>query len=338
MSAKFTTILLSLLLLSGCYVTRLAYTQVYLLATSTKVAEVISNGDISNDERTKLEKVMHIIAYAAQQGLNTKGAYESYIAIDGDAVSYTVFAAPSDSLQLIKWWYPIVGSVPYRGYFDKQRRDAKAEALKSKGYDVSKASVDAYSSLGWFADPIYSPMLKRKLWSLADLFFHELTHRTYWAKNSSEFNESIAEFVAYKLTSEYLQINKHQAELQSFHNYWHDRKKYVVWLRELRQNLKELFKTADAIGADEFQARKQQVYKRAVAQQPDFEQYNFVGKLERWNNARVAVASMYYFDYPKYNQIYECLDSKHNFADMEAFLSYLKSIKSISDAKFLALC
>ena len=211
-------------------------------------------------------------------------------------------------------------------------------SLRTRGYDIYKASVDAYSSLGWFSDPIYSPMLQRKLWSLADLFFHELTHRTYWARNASEFNESIAEFVAYKLTSEYLQLHKYDEELQSFYNYWKDRKKYVAWLKELRRNLNALFKSRADIATTELQVRKQQVYADAVEQRPDFEQYNFVGKLERWNNARVAVASMYYFDYQKYHQAYECLDAKHSFADIGAFLSYLKSIKNISEEKFFSLC
>jgi len=99
-------------------------------------------------------------------------------------------------LESITWWFPIVGRVPYLGYFSKADRDSKASELRTEGYDVYETGVGAYSSLGWFDDPIYSPMLRRSEADFAHLIFHELTHRTLWIRGSVEFNENLAEYAA----------------------------------------------------------------------------------------------------------------------------------------------
>ena len=202
---KVLSITILMLFLSGCYVTRLAYKQVSLLATRKNIDYVIAQEKTPPNVRKKLILTKDIIAFAEEEGLNTDDAYNTYIKIDGDSISYTVFAAYTDRLELLKWWYPVVGEVPYRGYFSTKERDAEAKKLANAGYDIHTSNVDAFSSLGWFSDPIYSTMLQRSVWSLADLIFHELTHRTYWIQNNSEFNESIAEYVAYRLTVEFLQ-------------------------------------------------------------------------------------------------------------------------------------
>ena len=94
-------------------------------------------------------------------GLNTDGAYLYYIHTEQPVVSYLVQAAHADKLKSVKWWFPIVGSVPYKGYFTRSDRDAEAEKLRQQGYDVYTTGVGAFSSLGWFDDPIFSSMLRR---------------------------------------------------------------------------------------------------------------------------------------------------------------------------------
>src|SRR5690606_18969091 len=114
----------------------------------------------------------------------------------------------ADRLEFVTWWFPVVGSVPYIGYFDKADRDAKATELKQQGYDVSVGGAGAFSSLGWFEDPIFSSMLDRGPADTAHLFIHELTHRTLWIPGSTEFNENLAEYVSYRLTPQYLRKTK----------------------------------------------------------------------------------------------------------------------------------
>src|SRR5690606_17982044 len=111
--------------------------------------------------RTKLLRLKELRAYAHSQGLAAGEAYRYYIHLPEPSVSYVVQAAYPDRLQSLTWWFPIVGTVPYLGFFDRQARDEKAAELSRQGYDVETAGVSAFSSLGWFEDPIYSPMLER---------------------------------------------------------------------------------------------------------------------------------------------------------------------------------
>ena len=206
--------LVQLLLLSGCYVTGQAWHQNNLL----------------NSRRPILLLLQEILAFAGQAGLNVRGAYRYYIELPQPVVSYLVYGAKADRLEAVTWWFPIVGRVPYLGFFDKGDRDDKAGELEAQGYDVYRGAAAAFSSLGWFEDPVFSSMLRRRSSALAHLFFHELTHRTYWAAGSAEFNENLAEFVAHRLTREFLEQKGSSQQLQRYEQVRRDRRLFKKWL------------------------------------------------------------------------------------------------------------
>ena len=194
---------ISLFALSSCYLTKQGYRQLGLLTSREPIDDVIKGDKVSAGQKQKLEFTRQTMAYAQSEGLKTEAAYKDYVHLSGDAVSYTVQAAKPTEIRLKTWWFPVVGSVPYLGFFDKSDRDAEAEGLARDGYEIHKGGVAAYSSLGWFADPVYSSMLRRSDVELAHLFFHELTHRTIWLNDGVEFNENLAEYVADVLTDKY---------------------------------------------------------------------------------------------------------------------------------------
>ena len=325
---------LTAFLLSGCYVLKLAYEQTALIVSRDDISDVLAAADTDTGTKKKLTRVNDILRFASQAGLNVEDAYNTYIKVDRDAISYVVFAAPADKLELVQWWYPVVGDLPYRGYFSVAERDAKAKELVAQGYDIAKSDVDAYSSLGWFSDPVYSTMLTRRVSSLAHLLFHELVHRTYWLKDHSDFNESIAEFVADLLTTAYLQKQGNKKELEHRKHYWADRKKYLIWLTDLRTQLQEVYAQHENI-----EQRKAETFANFLANKPKFKAVDFIGNKE-WNNARVMVAKMYNFDLEKYRQVYACLLAKENFKNAGNFLLYLE--KNITgekpQEKFYRLC
>ncbi|MFK2929459.1 aminopeptidase [Dyella agri] len=122
-------------------------------------------------------------------------SYTSYVALDRPYVVWNVFASPRYSVEAIRHCFPVAGCVAYRGWFSEAAAEADATQMRSKGDDVWVGGVSAYSTLGWFADPILSSMLRWDDDELAGTIFHELAHQLVYAKDDTAFNESFATFV-----------------------------------------------------------------------------------------------------------------------------------------------
>jgi predicted aminopeptidase len=111
---------------------------------------------------------------------------------------HVVSAARRDRLEPVTWWWPIAGEVPYRGYFDPADADAERRALAARGYDVDVRSAIAFSTLGWFADPLLSSTAKSTPVDLVETVIHELFHATLYVPGASAFNESAATWVGHR--------------------------------------------------------------------------------------------------------------------------------------------
>jgi predicted aminopeptidase len=140
--------------------------------------------------------VLAVRKFAADDlGLRVGGAYRSVSQVDQNAVVWVLMAAPRDSLQPYMWWFPIVGYVPYRGYFNKQKAEAEAAAMESRGYDTFVRPAIAFSSLGFFDDPVLSNLLELTRVELAGVLIHELFHRTFFLASDVMFDESSANWI-----------------------------------------------------------------------------------------------------------------------------------------------
>jgi predicted aminopeptidase len=193
---RLAAIILAPILLSGCYIARAAYEEGRILWNRKPIDDVLARKDLSPDVRTKLETVLAVRKFAADQlGENVGGAYESIAPVDQNAVVYVVMAAPRDSLVPYTWWFPIVGRVPYRGYFDKREALAEAASLEAQGLDTMVRPSVAFSSLGFFSDPLLTNLLKLDRVELAGVLIHELFHRTYYLASDAMFDESAANYV-----------------------------------------------------------------------------------------------------------------------------------------------
>jgi len=120
------------------------------------------------------------------------GSYRDYADVGRDYVVWSVVAAPALSLEPRRWCYPVVGCLSYRGYFDLARAAAEARALGAQGYDVYVAPVQAYSTLGWFDDPVLNTVLRGPSWYTAGVIFHELAHQRLYIPGDTAFNEAYA--------------------------------------------------------------------------------------------------------------------------------------------------
>ncbi len=186
-------------MLGGCdvgYLTRAAYEGGRLLWHRKPITQVLARPNLAEDTRAKLETVLAVRKFAADRlGLNVGGAYQTVTQVDAGAIVWIVMAAPRTSLTPYTWWFPIVGAVPYRGYFSHDRANAEAANLKARGFDTNVRSAIAFSSLGFFDDPLLSNLLKLDRVELAGVIIHELFHRTYFLASNVMFDESAATYV-----------------------------------------------------------------------------------------------------------------------------------------------
>ncbi len=184
--------------LSGCstYYGQLVVGQLSLLSQREPVAAIIDNPETDPKLRQRLSIALQARAFASSElGLPDNGSYRVYADIQRPYVVWNVFATKEFSVAPLTHCFPIAGCVAYRGYYQEDRARGAAALLKAKGYDTLVAGVQAYSTLGWFDDPLLSSMLRWDDERLAGLIFHELAHQRLYVPDDTAFNESYASFV-----------------------------------------------------------------------------------------------------------------------------------------------
>lgn len=188
-------------LLSACgdadYYLHLARGQARLLLDRRPLAEVMAAAETDAAVRTTLERVDDIRRFARQH-VGLRGAadtYNYYFDTGGQAVAWNVSASPPDRFEPYLWWFPVVGRLPYKGYFERQRAIVERDRLQASGLDAIARPVAAYSTLGYLEDPVLSTMVDDSEERLADLILHELTHATIYVADHTDYNESVATFV-----------------------------------------------------------------------------------------------------------------------------------------------
>jgi predicted aminopeptidase len=193
-------ILLSAGALAGCetlaYYGQAAGGQLAISAAARPVAKLLADPDVPPALKERLRTARELRDYATRElGLPDGGAYRSYAELDRPYALWNVVAAPEFAFEPVQSCFPIAGCVAYRGYFDRQDAERYAATQRAAGYDVVVYGVPAYSTLGWFDDPLLSSFLDYPDAELARLVFHELAHQVVYVKDDSAFNESFAAVV-----------------------------------------------------------------------------------------------------------------------------------------------
>lgn len=315
-------LLLSLFGASGCYVLSQAAAQSELLVERRSINDLLAQPNLADPLRVRLLWTREILAFAKLQGLNSRGAYEDFVPLKRKSITFLVQASAADRFEQRYWNFPIVGQVPYLGFFSEVDRNAEASQLRSEGLDVAISGSAAFSSLGWFADPIFEPMLLRSRARLADLLFHELTHRTVWISGSSQFNEHLAECVGRHLTSLFLAHS--DSELADFEASLRDEEVLLGWVKELKSSLEKIYELKETISHEELLRRKQETISRFKAESylktmsRNLAQY-VSGK--EWNNAEILAVGLYAPDYSTFENAFL---RSGPYSSMGAFLQRLR--------------
>lgn len=169
--------------------------QLRLLRASQPIETALDDPATHEALRQRLALVLEVRTFARALGLSVQDQYTRYAPWPGDYVVTTVVTTRPGEVDPAGFWFPIVGRVPYKGYFDAARAAREAERLRGRGLDVCLVKVSAYSTLGWFDDPVTDPMLRQSEGSLVATLLHELTHATIFVRDRAAFNEGIASFV-----------------------------------------------------------------------------------------------------------------------------------------------
>jgi predicted aminopeptidase len=170
------------------------------------IEALLQNPDTEAGLAAELRQALEIRRFAIDVlGLPDSGSYTHFVATGREAVTWNVFAAPKFSLEPKRWCFPVAGCVPYRGYFDEDAARRFAARLAQKGYDVATVPATAYSTLGWFDDPLLDTMLGMDDMRTAAFLFHEMAHQDLYVRGDAAFNEAYASFIEDKGVELWLQ-------------------------------------------------------------------------------------------------------------------------------------
>ena len=290
-------------LLAGCgtpYLMQAASGEWQVLHERVPIDSVLADPHTPPAVHEHLEQVRAAREFASQElGLPDNKSYRSYADIGRPYVVWNVVAAPEFSLAPKRWCFPVAGCVAYRGYFHEQSARDFALALEEQGFDVAVDPVPAYSTLGKFADPVLSSMLRYGDDDLAATIFHELAHQLLYVRDDSEFNEAFATTVEYVGLERWLAHQGATARMQAFRDEQQRERELVSLLAATRARLEELY--VAPLSHREMVVKKEEVFaqlsneiraleRRQGVKYPLYEEWIAAGL----NNARLASVATYF--------------------------------------------
>ncbi len=213
-----------------------------LISKRERIEDIVS--DSTRDERLveQLMLAQQIRSFAsATLKLPENDSYRSYVQLDRPYVTWNVFAAPEFSTNLQQWCFLVIGCVSYRGYFDEMAARNYAANLAKQGLDVYVAGVPAYSTLGWFDDPLLSTMIDRGEIVTASYVIHELAHQQFYIKGDSAFNEAFATAVEEIGVRKWLQQQQRRQDLEKYEKWLQQKTLFFNFIKTVQQEYKQLY-------------------------------------------------------------------------------------------------
>jgi predicted aminopeptidase len=263
MKARGAVVVLAAILLSGCanvqYYAQAVGGHLELVRRAVPIEERLREPEISATLRDKLTRVLEIRAFASGElKLPNNGTFRTYADIGRPFVVWNVFSAPEFSVKPVESCFPFSGCVTYRGYYSEEAAQRFAASMKAQGNDVFVGGVPAYSTLGWFDDPVLSTFIQYPDAELARLIFHELAHQVLYVKNDTMFNESFAVAVEEEGVRRWLETHGTPVQKESYARFRQRRQDFVALVLKYRKRLGAFY--AEPGSAETHRAGKQRLF------------------------------------------------------------------------------
>jgi predicted aminopeptidase len=296
---------------TACYLSRGAWEEAKILSRRQPISEIVADPRTPGEIKAKLKVVLAAREYAKDTiRLRTKNSFTTYSRLDHDTLVLVVSAAYRDTLKPYTWWFPIVGRVPYKGYFDFDAARKAAQGLTADGYDVYVRPSDAFSTLGFFNDPLLNTTLKGDSLDLANTVIHELTHNTFYASGQAPFNESFAMFVGARGAAAFFRSRGQEGAAARLDAEWEDDKLLARFWSHVITSLDSAYaahpnsKAARIAARDTVYARVRVEMVRDIA--PQFRTVNpLYAQRVILNNAAVLARRVYASDLDVFDRIYD---------------------------------
>ncbi|MFN2398407.1 MAG: aminopeptidase [Gemmatimonadaceae bacterium] len=248
---------------TGRYIVRAAWAEARILAARQPIDKLSASPDIRAATRAKLGLVLAAREFARDGlALRAEESFTAYSEVDRDTLVLVLSAAQRDRLEPVTWWFPVVGRVPYKGFFDFDLARESAHAMREDGYDTYLRPASAFSTLGYFNDPLLSTTLRLDSVSLVNTVIHEITHNSFYASGQAVFNESFANFVGSRGAELFFARFKDERRAELARADWHDEMTMGRFWSGLYRSLDSAFDAHPGSAAERLSARDK-IYARA---------------------------------------------------------------------------
>lgn len=332
------SVLPMLVLLSGCgtvgYYSQIISGHMQIVIGKEPVEEIVAREDTDERTRQRLQTALQARSFAIDElGLPNTKSYTTFYDTGRDFVTWNVVAAPEFSFAPKTWCFPIAGCVSYRGYYAEADAQSYADELASAGgLDVTVGGATAYSTLGWFSDPLLNTMLRRGDAGLAALLFHEMAHQKLYVGDDSKFNESFAGFVEREGLERWLGKYGDPEQLPVFEKRKQRQKQFIDLLLQARKELQMVYESnvdverKRQLKSEEYEKLREN-YQALKASWDGYSGYdNWFSK--PLNNARLVSVATYTDYIPAFQVLF--LDSNKDFEQ------FYQAAKALADLPFEA--
>ena len=246
------------------YGLRQGYGQLSIVWNARPVEEFLADAAFPDSLKQRLRFIDEVRTYAIDSlGLKDTKNYRTMYDQKGKEIMWVVMACRPFALEPREWDFPVVGTVPYKGFFSEARAMILKDELEAEGWDVVVRNPGGWSTLGWFTDPILSKMLNRSEGDLANLIIHEMAHATIFVKDSVDFNENLATFIGDRGTEKFL-IDRYGPDSDPYRTYIEEDEDYMKFVDHMLRGAEKLDSLYNTMTADEPESEKRERKKKEI--------------------------------------------------------------------------